>query len=92
MNLHKKDWTTGLLLKKFEDHKNKAETILEDMQRLAKSYAERVKDEEGKSQEEMEVLNVGKVDPRKHLEMSVDELMSSNVVQCLGTMLSTVIF
>ena len=47
MNLHKKDWTNGLLLKRFEDHKSDAETILEDMLRLSKSYAERVRDEEG---------------------------------------------
>jgi len=52
----------------------------------------RVKEEEGKTQEEVEVLNVGKEDPRKHLELGVDALMSSNIIQCLGTMLSTVIF
>jgi len=92
MNLHKKDWTTGLLLKKFEDHQKSAEALLDSMARLSKSYVERVREEEGKTQEEMEVLNVGKVDPRKHLEANVSELMSSSIIQCLGTMISTVIF
>ena len=92
MNLHKKAWATGLLLKKFEEHRAVAESTLADMARLSKAYIDRVRDEEGKSQEEVEVLNVGKVDPRKHLESGVDELMSSNIIQCLGTMLSTVIF
>jgi len=92
MNLHKKAWATGLLLNKFEEHRAAAEATLADMARLSKSYTERVKDEEGKSQEEVEVLNVGKVDPRKHLEAGVDELMGNSIIQCLGTMLSTVIF
>jgi 26S proteasome regulatory subunit N11 len=40
----------------------------------------------------VEVMNVGKIDPRKHLESNVHELMASCIVQCLGTMLDTVIF
>jgi 26S proteasome regulatory subunit N11 len=92
MNLHKKAWATGLLLKKFEEHRAAAESTLADMARLSKAYTERVREEEGKTPEEVEVLNVGKVDPRKHLEMGVEELMSNSIIQCLGTMLSTVIF
>ena len=69
-----------------------AEALLDSMARLSKGYVERVREEEGKTQEEMEVLNVGKVDPRKHLEAKVSELMSSSIIQCLGTMIATVIF
>ena len=36
--------------------------------------------------------NVGKVDPKRHLEQHVSDLMSANIVQSLGTMLSTVVF
>ena len=36
MNLHKKDWTAGLLLRKFEDHKKSTEAMLSDMSRLSK--------------------------------------------------------
>lgn len=92
MNMYKKQWSTGLQLNKFEEHKAKTEEALSDMARLSKSYVERVGEEEGKSQEDVEVANVGKVDPRKHLEMHVEELMGQNIIQCLGTMLSTVIF
>jgi 26S proteasome regulatory subunit N11 len=42
--------------------------------------------------QEIEVLNVGKVDPKKHLENDVTDLMAANIVQCLGTMLDTVVF
>jgi 26S proteasome regulatory subunit N11 len=48
--------------------------------------------EEGKSAEEILVELTGKVDPKKHLEAGVNELMSSNIIQCLGTMLDTVVF
>lgn len=92
MNLHKKDWTAGLLIRKFEDHKKSSEAMLSDMARLSKDYHERVKEEEGRTQEEVEVLNVGKVDPRRHLESDVNDLMSSSIIQCLGTMIDTVVF
>jgi 26S proteasome regulatory subunit N11 len=92
MNLHKKDWTTGLLVKKYEDHQKNTENMLEDMARLSKSYRERVLEEEGRTPEEVEVMNVGKIDPKKHLENDVNELMASSIIQCLGTMIDTVIF
>lgn len=92
MNLHKKDWTTGLLIKKFEDHQAHTEQVLEDMTRLSKDYHRRVKEEEGRTAEEVEIMNVGKIDPKRHLEMHVNELMASSILQCLGTMLDTVIF
>jgi hypothetical protein len=31
-------------------------------------------------------------DPKRHLEESVDILMTSNIFQCMGAMLSTVVF
>ena len=80
------------MIKKFEDHKKSSEAMLSDMARLSKDYNERVKEEEGRTQEEVDVLNVGKVDPRKHLENDVNELMASSIIQCLGTMIDTVVF
>ncbi len=32
------------------------------------------------------------MDPKKHLENDVEELMAANISQCLGTMLDTVVF
>ena len=62
------------------------------MVKLSKDYNERVKEEEGKTPEEVLVANVGKIDPKRHLENDLNDLMASNIVQCLGTMLSTVVF
>jgi 26S proteasome regulatory subunit N11 len=92
MNLHRKDWTAGLLVKRFEEHQKIAETLLEDMARLSLEYSKRVKEEEKHSPEEIEIMNVGKVDPKRHLESDVSDLLSSCIVQCLGTMIDTVVF
>jgi 26S proteasome regulatory subunit N11 len=62
------------------------------MLKLSADYNERIVAEEGKTEKEILVENVGKVDPKKHLEGCVADLMSSNIIQCLGTMLDTVIF
>ena len=38
------------------------------------------------------ILSILFQDPKRHLEESVDSLMTSNIVQCLGAMLDTVTF
>merc|ERR1712142_655954 len=42
--------------------------------------------------EQLAIKNVGKQGPKRHLEEHVDVLMTSNIVQCLGAMLNTVVF
>ena len=92
MNLHKRNWTKGLTVERFEDHKASNEAILDKMVKLTEAYNERIQQEEGKTVEQILVDNVGKVDPKRHLETSVADLMSANIIQCLGTMLDTVVF
>jgi 26S proteasome regulatory subunit N11 len=92
MNLHKRNWTYPLQLQDFAEHHKKSKSVMDHMVKLAEEYNKRVQQEEGKTVEEIAVLNVGKMDPKKHLETSVMDLMSSNIVQCLGTMLDTVVF
>eukprot|EP00592_Proboscia_alata_P008956 CAMPEP_0194352450 /NCGR_PEP_ID=MMETSP0174-20130528/856_1 /TAXON_ID=216777 /ORGANISM="Proboscia alata, Strain PI-D3" /LENGTH=305 /DNA_ID=CAMNT_0039120511 /DNA_START=235 /DNA_END=1148 /DNA_ORIENTATION=+ len=87
MNLHKRNWTNGLTVQNFETLKGSNEDIVEEMRKLTEDYNARVQEEEGKTAEEVMVDNVGKIDPKKHLEGNVMELMSSNIIQCLGTML-----
>lgn len=92
MNLNKQKWTNGLMTKRFEDHHVSNEKLVENLATLSKAYHERVVEEEGKTAEEIEVMNVGKVDPKKRLENDVADLMSNNIIQCLGAMLDTVVF
>ena len=42
--------------------------------------------------EELVVATVGKVDAKRRIEDAMLRLMSANIVQCLGTMLDTVVF
>ena len=42
--------------------------------------------------EKLAIANVGKVDAKRRLRGEMDTLMSSNIKQCLGSMLDTVVF
>eukprot|EP00532_Pseudo-nitzschia_australis_P002627 CAMPEP_0168200230 /NCGR_PEP_ID=MMETSP0139_2-20121125/22920_1 /TAXON_ID=44445 /ORGANISM="Pseudo-nitzschia australis, Strain 10249 10 AB" /LENGTH=314 /DNA_ID=CAMNT_0008125421 /DNA_START=93 /DNA_END=1036 /DNA_ORIENTATION=+ len=65
MNLHKRNWTSGLSLEKFEDHQQSNQDVVEKMLKLTTDYNERVKQEEGKTSEQILVDNVGKIDPEE---------------------------
>lgn len=42
--------------------------------------------------EKLAVMNVGKVNAKRRLGESVEDLMACNITQTLGTMLDTVVF
>eukprot|EP00191_Tetraselmis_sp_GSL018_P002039 CAMPEP_0177615338 /NCGR_PEP_ID=MMETSP0419_2-20121207/23371_1 /TAXON_ID=582737 /ORGANISM="Tetraselmis sp., Strain GSL018" /LENGTH=292 /DNA_ID=CAMNT_0019112927 /DNA_START=205 /DNA_END=1083 /DNA_ORIENTATION=- len=92
LNLHKKTWTAGLVLEDFESHGKDNEKFLKEMEALSERYDKAVIEEQDLEPEKRMVANVGKQDAKKHLEESVSHLMSSNIVQTLGTMLDTVVF
>ena len=62
------------------------------MATLTAAYHKRIVDESTKTPAELAVDFVGKVDPKKHLEADAYALMTSNILQCLTTMLDTVVF
>jgi len=92
MNLHKNNWTKGLTVESFEKHQMNNEELVQKMLNLTEEYNDRVVSEEGKTAEEIVVELTGKVDCKKHLEVGVENLMSNNLVQCLGVMIDTVVF
>lgn len=91
-NLNKKSWVNGLTLTDYEHHCGANEQTVKEMIELAKAYTKAVEDEDKLTAEQLVVKNVGKQDPKRHLEENVDRLMNANIVQCLGTMLSNVVF
>eukprot|EP00771_Trimastix_marina_P000353 gnl/Trimastix_PCT/1373.p1 GENE.gnl/Trimastix_PCT/1373~~gnl/Trimastix_PCT/1373.p1 ORF type:complete len:331 (+),score=80.30 gnl/Trimastix_PCT/1373:81-995(+) len=92
-NLHMKQWTEGLRLNGFEDHRQSNESTAQTMLELVDAYHRRIQDEvKEASPEKRAIQNVGKIDPKRRLEQSVQEVLSENIGQCLGTMLNTVIF
>ena len=62
------------------------------MARLTGEYNKWIQEEIKKSHEEFVVSSVGKMNPKNHLSQSIDETMQENVMECLGTMLNTVVF
>lgn len=62
------------------------------MLNLAIKYNKAVQEEDELPPEKLAIANVGRQDAKKHLEEHVSNLMSSNIIQTLGTMLDTVVF
>jgi len=56
------------------------------------NFLQALEEEEKMTPEQLAIKNVGKQDPKRHLEEKVDTLMATNIVQCLGAMLDTVVF
>ena len=92
LNLHKTGWENGLALAEYGEHTEHNEKTISEMLELAKLYKTSVEEEDKLTKEELAIKNVGKQDPKRHLEAKVSVLMSSNIVQCLGAMVNTVIF
>lgn len=92
LNLHKKTWTHGLKIANSDKHSKQNEDTMAHMLELCKEYNKRLEEEEKLTKEELVVANVGKIDPKKHLSASVEELITTNITQSLGTMLATVVF
>ncbi|RWW04749.1 hypothetical protein BHE74_00036956 [Ensete ventricosum] len=64
----------------------------QEMLDLAIKYNKAVQEEDELPPEKLAIVNVGRQDAKKHLEEHVSNLMSSNIIQTLGTMLDTVVF
>uniref|UniRef100_A0A7S2WFK7 MPN domain-containing protein n=1 Tax=Mucochytrium quahogii TaxID=96639 RepID=A0A7S2WFK7_9STRA len=91
-NVHAKKWSNGLVSSKFEEHSQKNEGMVKTMLNLAKDYNDRVQEEEKKTQQQIMIENVGKIDPKRHLKESVDELMADNINQSVTSALDTIVF
>merc|ERR1712241_796926 len=92
MNLNKKSWVDGLTWGDYQQHCSLNQQTVGEMLQLAKNYDKALEDEEKMTPEQLAIKNVGKLDPKRHLEEKVDVLMTNNVVQLLGAMLDTIVF
>lgn len=92
LNLHKKKWTDGLSLVNFDELATKNEKTMDQMLNLATSYSRWLREEATQTAEERAIANVGRREPKRHLADAVDSVLSDNIVQCLGTMLDSVVF
>lgn len=92
LNLHKRKWTDGLHVERFDSHSQSNEKAIGTLKDLADKYEQSVQEEDQLPPEKLEIRNVGKQDAKKHLSDNVQSLMSNNVVQTLGVMLDNIVF
>eukprot|EP00051_Salpingoeca_urceolata_P027306 m.480886 g.480886 ORF g.480886 m.480886 type:complete len:309 (-) comp21984_c0_seq1:28-954(-) len=92
LNLHKKSWDEGLKLDAYDEERQCNEQVATEMLSLAKLYNKSIQEEDTLTPELLAIRNVGKRDPKRHLEMKVDVLMTHNISQCLRAMVDTVVF
>ena len=92
LKLHKKSWMEGMQLADHSEHCKQNEKTVQQMLDLAKAYVKSVEEEDKMTPEQLAIKNVGKQDPKRHIEEQVDVLMTSNISQCLGAMIDTVVF
>ncbi|KAI8112145.1 hypothetical protein M9434_003469 [Picochlorum sp. BPE23] len=92
LNLQKHTWTSGLTLRDFRQHEEMSSKALEEFKNLSAKYDKDVTEEGAIEFEKRAVLKAGKMDSKRHLEEGAEKLMASSVVQCLGTMLDTIVF
>lgn len=84
-NLYKSKWQKHLTIPSFVENTNANVATVGSMKRFSKEYAKHIQDELTMTEQEILVKNVGKTDPKKALENDIDTLMSSNIVQSIGT-------
>eukprot|EP00457_Paulinella_chromatophora_P012252 gb/GEZN01012450.1/.p1 GENE.gb/GEZN01012450.1/~~gb/GEZN01012450.1/.p1 ORF type:complete len:312 (+),score=48.89 gb/GEZN01012450.1/:60-995(+) len=92
LNLHKRSWSNGLKIRSASEHAKNNGKVMEDLLAFAKQYNKRLEEEDSMTKDELIVATAGKLDPKKHLESSVEDLMSSNIAQTLTAMIDTIVF
>eukprot|EP00884_Botryococcus_braunii_P014908 jgi/Botrbrau1/23418/Bobra.0051s0061.1 len=92
MNLQKKTWTHGLMLRSFDNIALGNEKTVTEVGRLAGEYDKAVLEEVQVEPGKRNVARVGKMDAKKQLDSHVQHLMSSNILQTCATMLDTLVF
>ena len=76
-NLHQRNWAEGLSTGAgFGKHREQNSKTVKRMAELTETYAAHCKEEEEKTVTELANSRVGKLDPKKHLSQSVQDLMS----------------
>lgn len=92
LNLNKVNWGTSLKSRDYKDHQQENVSTLKDMAKLTAEYNKWIQEEIKKTKEEFVVSSVGKLNPKNHLLSNIEDTLHENVMECLGTMLNTVVF
>ncbi|XP_074580751.1 26S proteasome non-ATPase regulatory subunit 14 homolog [Curcuma longa] len=92
LNIHRRKWSDGFILRPFDTHSETNEQTVQEMRDLTVKYNKAIQEEDELPPEKLFLASVGRQDAKKHLEEHVSNSMASNIVQILGTMVDTVAF
>ena len=92
LNLNKVNWSRSLRNKDFKEHEKDTCATIKEMARMTGEYNKWIQDEIKKTKEEFVVSSVGKLNPKVHLTSQIEETLNENVMECLGTMINTIVF
>lgn len=92
LNLNKVNWSNALKQKDYEAQSNSYLETMKNLKRLTKEYNNWIQEENKQTEKEFVVSSVGKMNPKNHLSSNIEEMLHDNVMDCLGTMLNTVVF
>jgi 26S proteasome regulatory subunit N11 len=62
------------------------------MSKLAIEYTKLIEEEAEKGEKEVKIKNTGRKNPKRHLEMKIDEILNDNIGSILGRMIATKAF
>jgi len=65
---------------------------MKTLKRLTGDYNKWIQEENKQTMKEFAVSSVGKMNPKTHLMSNIEDAMNENVMECLGTMVNTVVF
>ncbi|KAI9292764.1 26S proteasome non-ATPase regulatory subunit [Neoconidiobolus thromboides FSU 785] len=92
LSLDKKRWTNGLIVENFIEHDKSNFEAIKNMLKFTEAYNKSVQEEINMTNEELLNRHVGKIDPKRHLEEVVSNVMANNIVQTLGTIIDAASF
>ena len=65
---------------------------MKKFKKLTTDYNKWIQEENKMKLKEFNVASVGKTNPKNHLISNIEDTMNENVMECLGTMVNTVVF
>ncbi|KAL7074302.1 hypothetical protein ACQ4LE_006237 [Meloidogyne hapla] len=92
LNLNKQSWMDSMMLEKYTAHCSTNQTSVEQLLKLAKLYKKSIEEEDKMTEKQIEIKNVGKQDPKRHLGDIVNNMLADNLVQGTAAMLNVSIF
>jgi 26S proteasome regulatory subunit N11 len=92
LNLNKTMWANSLKLQAYTEQEKSNVEAIKNLEKLTNQYNKWIKEETSKSTDEFVVSSVGKTNPKNRLAQEIDQNLNDNVMNCLGTMLNTVVF